>query len=218
MKRVAWVLNLDAELELARPDETAGSSRHQAQVRHHGQRFLAGVNESGQAAGYTHAAARDGEAPDHLLAWCPTPRVLGQLATTQGEIPRAPDLQCLQRVNNRRFLTTLTDGLPGSRFVHTMDQLTRHLQVSPTPPDGWLLKRGFGFSGRWRKRLPNLRDEASRRWCEASMGDYGQGLQVEPFVPILAKLGGLSSLCSVSPGPRSIPRSGPFPCYWTSKE
>ncbi|MEE2887956.1 MAG: hypothetical protein VX951_11065, partial [Planctomycetota bacterium] len=98
-----------------------------------------------------------------------------------------PSLDCLQTVNHRNFLVELTEGLPDSIFATTMDQLTEHLRCCPPPPGGWLLKRAFGFSGRWRRQITDLGDVATRRWCEASMCDYGGGLQVEPFVPILAE-------------------------------
>lgn len=193
MKTVAWLLNLNAELELADPNRPAVSSRLHAQIATHGRRFLAVVQESGEAAGFSHIPARASQSWHHLLAWCPTPGAISDWLGAQSDpdvgkqIAEHPSLACLQRVNHRGFLAEFTEGLPTAFFARTMEALVAHLQRSPTPPEGWLLKRAFGFSGRWRKRLGDRLDQASRRWCEASIQGYGGGLQIEPYVPILAE-------------------------------
>lgn len=182
---VAWLLNLDAELELANPGRPEASSRLQSLVAHHGSRFLASVDASGRSAGFSHAPAASCPSWDHLLAWCPTPGALRSVDGLASELAPPPSLDVLQKVNHRGFLVELTEGLPGSIFATSMDQLSEHLRSSPAPPRGWLLKRAFGFSGRWRKHITDLDDTAIRRWCESSMRDYGGGLQVEPNVSIL---------------------------------
>ena len=49
MKTVAWVLNLDAELELAQPNRSDPSTRLRAQTEFHGKRFLEGITQSTSA-------------------------------------------------------------------------------------------------------------------------------------------------------------------------
>lgn len=185
MKTVAWLLNLDAELELAQPDRSEPSTRLSAQTEFHGKRFLDGVTHSNTNSDYIHRPAAGCSSWDHLLAWCPTPEALHRAPTHVEGDP--PTLKCLQHVNHRAFVWDIVPGLPTALFTRDMKELLSHLEMQRTPKDGWLLKRAFGFSGRWRKRVQESLDQASHAWCEASMQDYGVGLQVEPYVDIVAE-------------------------------
>jgi hypothetical protein len=126
------------------------------------------------------------------IAWCPTPSALSQLREAGLEPRPAPELSVLQTVNHRAFGTGLVSGLendlPGERFVHSMAELDAALAGVPVPTDGFLLKRPFGFAGRWRKRVRGELVGADRRGAEASMGGYGVGLQVETWVEVVQDL------------------------------
>ena len=185
MKNVAWLLNLDAELELAQPNRAQPSTRLRAQTEFHGKRFLNAIADSDPDSDYRHQAAACCSTWDHLLAWCPTPEVIDKASVQVRQ--QAPDLACLQHVNHRAFAWGIAQELPNAIFARDMKELMDHLQACRTPEHGWLLKRAFGFSGRWRKHLRGSLDDASRAWCEASMHEYGIGLQVEPYVDILAE-------------------------------
>ncbi len=189
--RVAFVANLDAELELMAPDAYRPSSRMVAGMAARAtfvQRQLAhalGAEVELLVPG-ERTRARDG--CDTSLCWCPTP--IAQQALREASAPPtdAPPLSVLQRVNHRAFCAALSPQLPGARFVRTLAELEAVL-AAPRPSRGLLLKRPFGFAGRARKLVAADAplDGALRTWAAASMQAYGVGLQVEPWVEIEAE-------------------------------
>ncbi|MCR9247690.1 MAG: hypothetical protein NXI31_21905 [bacterium] len=202
MTTIAWVLALDADLELGDPEGYRPSARAQERSAAWARRFLASANRLAPL-GVRHqavdaVASRAASRSDEVLvqAWCPTPR--SRAVAERARLPwlAAPPLTTLQDANHRAFACSLPRrpasgipaGLPGREFVRTMAALDAILAGEP-PADGWLLKRPFGFSGRDRKRvaapLPGSGPRAAdRRWAEASMTSHGVGLLVEPFVDI----------------------------------
>ncbi|WP_437976674.1 hypothetical protein WMF11_05450 [Sorangium sp. So ce295] len=184
----AWVLNFDADEELARP---AGYTPRAA---------VAG--RAPELAGRVSALLRPGdvvlspELPSPLVppappgtplvgrAWCPTPRALRLLGRAGVALAEAPPLEVLRRVNHRRFCADLGQTLPGARYVASLAELEAAI-AEPTPTGHWLLKRPFGFAGRGRRRVARgaLPPDA-RPWAVASLDPASpdSGLQVEPWV------------------------------------
>ena len=190
MTRV-WLLNLDAELELADPDGYRASSRMRARIGALADAVAREIRTSpGHGGdlvlrdGLSRGAGDDREG----VAWCPTPHALATLRDAGCSVAAAPSLAVLQRVNHRSFAADLGQHLPGARFVRALAQLDAVL-AGNAQGDGWLLKRPFGFSGRWRKRTPvGPTDGDDRTWAAASMDGYGRGLQVEPFVDVVLEV------------------------------
>lgn len=176
-----WVLNLDAELELADPGYTTPSaSMRERMVRLRGQ--LHGLlrpedlvlDERVSIPALRHARG---------LAWCPTPRALKLLSRCLGAPPPAPALDVLRKVNHRRFCASLGQPLPGACFVESTAELERIL-AAPSAARGWLLKRPLGFAGRGQLRVdPGPLSEGTRRWTEPGLRK-GEGLQVEPLLEL----------------------------------
>lgn len=171
----AWVLNLDAELELANVSHQA-SSRLSEQL----QRFGA---DSQRLLGPRDVLLPTGspilETPGAWLgrAWCPTPRALARLAAA-GVTPEAhPTLEVLQRVNHRRFAFELGGGLPTQAYCGSLAELEAHLDYVAGP---WLLKRPFGFAGRGQLRVYRELDAVQRNWVDASL--RVDGLIIEPLI------------------------------------
>lgn len=176
-RAIAWALNLEAEEELHRPGSSP-SARRLARVAamvprveglvRPGDLVLPRPPPSGAARGH---AGR---------AWCPTPGALAWLAASGAEIPPAPPLAVLQRVNHRRFSAELGQTLEGAIF--TADRATIEARLAtPSPTGYWLLKRPFGFSGAGRRRVRvGAVDPDLDRWITASLRD--DGLQIEPWV------------------------------------
>lgn len=177
----AFVLNVDAEFELsdpryARSDRMRGHTARLARVlrpvlrRVHGaEPWFVGIDQGRPPAGATGDA------------WCPTPGACRALAACGVEPPPSPAEDVLRAVNHRAFGAGLGPVLPGAGFA-TDVATVEHLTAS-APDRPWLLKRPLGFSGRMRKVVvPSRLDRAARTWIEASMGDYGRGLMVEPLV------------------------------------
>src|SRR5262245_26559172 len=116
----AWVLNLDAEYELASPDAhtpSAATARRMTELV----RALAPLlgpddvvlGENDVVAGEALAGGAP-TTPAQMWtgrAWCPTPRALLRLKKA-GAIPvAAPDFDVLRRVNHRRFNADLGQTL-----------------------------------------------------------------------------------------------------------
>ncbi len=190
---IAFVANLDAELELVDPDHRP-STRMVANLVARAEAFALQLGTDvvtivpGRPLGRTVPQGAPG------VCWCPTPRALERLAACGARTPPAPPLAVLQRVNHRAFASALQstlpsgalwEALPGACFVHTLDELRAHLATLPIERE-ILLKRPFGFAGRGRKRLPRADGLAGPAlvWAEASMLGYGRGLAVEPFVEV----------------------------------
>ncbi|MCA8971314.1 MAG: hypothetical protein KDC95_16095, partial [Planctomycetes bacterium] len=136
-----------------------------------------------------------GERDAYADAWCPTPSALAALARRGYTAGSTPPVDVLRRVNHRSFCTSLGTTLPAEAFVRSLDELDEHLEALQATcrrlqlAQRCVLKRPFGFSGRARKILDPAAwrrgdGEPTRRWAEASMNSYGNGLQVEPWVDV----------------------------------
>jgi hypothetical protein len=173
----AWVLNLDAELELERPEHVP-SAKLLAQLALHAQRarVLLGprdrlVHELSSAASYVGRA------------WCPTPRALATLRAAGVSPEPHPPLDVLRRANHRRFSAELGAGPPGSAYLEHWAQLKQHLQTG----DDWLLKRPLSFAGRGQLYVRGALTAPQTAWIEASLRQGG--VMVERRVGVLAEFG-----------------------------
>jgi hypothetical protein len=164
-KRRAWVLNLDADEELAGRTASAAMLARLEPLTHRLERLL--------APGDVILNGRTLDASFLGAAFCLTPSALARMRAAQVELPRAPPFEVLRRVNHRRFNAELGQTLPGAVFASSLQEVERAVSAGGT----WLLKRAFGFAGRGRRRVTGLTDE-DRAWIARSRG----GLQVEPEV------------------------------------
>lgn len=176
----AWLLNLDAELELVRP---TGYYPSRATLRAC-QRF---ETVAMQLLDVDDVVLKDRAQPGAqrlrgftAAAWCPTPSALRALAKAGATLPEAPPLSCLQRVNHRRFHVELGQTLPGAVFADTIE--AAQAALSQPPSGGWMVKRGFGFAGRAVRRFPLVPSPDDRRWLTQAL-TWG-GVQLEPWLPI----------------------------------
>lgn len=177
----AWVLNLDADRELAHPegfnprpaDLARAEAQHQALAPLVGDdRIVRSTDPSASARGL------DGR------CWCPTPWALGQLRRVGAVLPEAPSLAILQRVNHRAFCTALGPTVVGAVFCRDAAEAFATLS-KPTPSGSWLVKHPFSFSGSG--QLPVYADRLTpgeRERIERSLEK--DGLQIEPQVDRLA--------------------------------
>lgn len=178
----AWVLNLDADIELGEGPGWQPSRAVREHVARHAPaaaRALMGPDDVQVCEGDRLPGALRG-IPGR--AFCPTPRALGILRAAGAEPEPAPDVEVLRRVNHRRFCLELGEALPGARFFDDESTLCAHLEVPPPVGSGWLLKRPFSVAGRGQRRARGV-DEPTRRWARASLA-RGHGLLAEPFVDI----------------------------------
>jgi hypothetical protein len=178
---VAWVLNLDAEDELAHIGAHTPTAALTARV----EALVPTLRASGLLAPHD-VVAWPGNATAHGLegrAWCPTRWALAQLERAGAKVPRAPSMEVLLRVNHRRFANALGQALPGAGFAENAMELEALLSRGPdvSVEKCWVLKRPLGYAGRGRRKISaNARVPADDAWIEASL--RAGGVQVEPWV------------------------------------
>jgi hypothetical protein len=171
----AWVLNLDAELELARGRPGYVPQRKLvAQLAEHGSgsRRLLGPHDVLIEEGTNlSAAGRIGR------AWCPTPMALAKLRACGATPEPFPDASVLRRVNHRLFAHELGGGLPRQAYVRSREQLVHQLADYA---ERWLLKRPLSFAGRGQLRVIGPLTDKQWTWVDASF--ERDGLLLEPLV------------------------------------
>ena len=194
--RVAWLLNLDADDELADPTGYVRSQAMSKRVRDY-TRHAAVLVDPGdividestgpEAVRTTLGSGFMGQ------AWCPTPRALAALARVGATLPPAPQFDVLRRVNGRQFAAQLAQPLDGACYITSVEDLDVHMATLSSEAlhtaTTWVVKSAFGFAGRGQKRLRfPIRDAATRRWLAATLAAHG-GAQVEPWVDRLGDFG-----------------------------
>ncbi|MEP7049479.1 MAG: hypothetical protein ABJB12_03970 [Pseudomonadota bacterium] len=175
MTRFAWLLNLDAELELARLRyEYVPRQKLLRQLEEHGRGSRALLHE-----GDTLVAP--GSAPPGAgfvgRAWCPTPRALAQFAALGVQAEPHPEAQVLRRVNHRLFAHEIGGGLPEQQYFTEREPLAALLRRAARP---WLAKRPLAFAGRGQMRFYGPITEKQWSWLDVSLEQ--DGLIVEPLV------------------------------------
>jgi hypothetical protein len=175
-RRYGWILNLDAELELAR-----GRPGYVPQ-----RKLLAQLAEHGKSSRALLAPedvllepGADLLPPDGLIgrAWCPTAMAVASLRRHGVEPEPHPDATVLRRVNHRLFAHELGGGLPDQSYVRTRTEL---LALVGDYSRLWLLKRPLGFAGRGQLRIIGPLTEKQMTWVDASL--KRDGLLLEPLV------------------------------------
>lgn len=184
---VAWVLNLDAEDELAlgRTHTPSAALIRRVEALLPVLTGPGGLVRPGDQLVWPGAAKVDPGLEGR--AWCLTRWARAQLEKAGVRAPPGPADEVLRAVNHRRFSAALGDGLPGAAFVSTPTELERALSrldvlAECSVEQQWLLKRPLGYAGKGRRKLrPGTLSDADQAWLSASLRD-GDGLQVEPLV------------------------------------
>ncbi len=194
----AWILNLDAERELARPDRGADPFAALEKRPHLGEALAALVGDDAIVA-RTHTRG----SPRGVVrgfAWCPTPRALSACTRLGIAPPRAPGVDVLRRVNHRAFCADLGPTLDEARFITTVEDALAWID-RPSPSGTWLMKRPLGFAGHGRALSPPI-DQAVKTFIGRSVREEG-GIQIEPLVERLLDIsihGHLSEIGTLSIG------------------
>jgi len=178
-QRYAWVLNLDAELELARGRPGYVAQRKLTeQLAQHGRssRALLGPHDILLE---EHRSARRGASHGELRGrcWCPTPLALQALRASGIEPEPHPSATVLRRVNHRLFAHELGGGLPEQVYVKSREQLLARVGDYR---QRWLMKRPLAFAGRGQMRVIGPLTEKQWTWVDLSL--KRDGLIVEPLI------------------------------------
>ena len=178
---VAWVLNLDADLELAHgPGYTPSASVARATAAF-AERLGALVTDGDVV---VDATSREGSARGLVgRAFCPTPRAIATLVRAGAEPEEHPSFEVLRRVATRAFSAALGATMPKSAFVARLDEARATLAGDPSPGTGWRIKRAFGMAGRGHRVVNTAPRDADVPFL-ASWIEEG-GVQIEPNVRVV---------------------------------
>ena len=181
---IVWVLNLDADLELAVGKGYAPSRGVLAAMEPHRARLAATLVREGErvlAPGERISGASG-------RAFCPTPRAVARMRGAGLEPEPHPSFEVLRRVNGRAFSAELGQTLEGARFVTAVDDALRVLASAPPIGRQWRAKRAFGMAGRGQRPIaPGAVSDADLAYLRASIEREG-GIQLEPEVEIAREL------------------------------
>jgi hypothetical protein len=182
---IAWVLNLDADLELgagaagARYDRTSAVGRAMEAPTERLARSLLGPDDIvvDDPCEPLVARGRIGR------AFCPTARALAVLAKAGAHPEPHPSVEVLRRVNSRAFAGELGQALPGAAFVSVFDVALATLRSHPPLGKGWRVKWAFGMAGR-NQRVVSPSSIDGRELAFVTNGLAQGGVQIEPNLPI----------------------------------
>lgn len=191
----AWVLNLDADHELAAGASYAPRASVLAATRAHAARLAETLLAPGDV--LVDDATPPGAARGRVgRAFSPTPRALALLRRAGAEPAPHPPVAVLRAAASRALSAELGQTLPGARFLRSVDEVARVLAEAPPIGEGWRLKRAFGMAGRDHRLVrAGAATDADLAFARAAIAE--DGVQVEPNVRILREL---SMHGYVSPG------------------
>lgn len=179
-----WLLNLDAERELASSGPYQTPGRIAATLQPWAERAASSLLAPGDVR-LEHWAPNAPAAANAVGAcWCPTPSALARLARAGLPLPPSPAPDVLRRVCHRRFYLSLGGGAPGACFLSESEPLERLLVERAGAP--WLFKRPFGFAGRGQRRMGATLSADDRRWLADSLR-LG-GVLAEPWLQLELEL------------------------------
>ena len=199
MKRL-WVLNLDAERELALPDGYTRPQVMAEQIREQSASTRDLVRDEAVLALDATKAPEGANGETVVAAWCPTPSALALVRRVGLTVPPAPPVDVLRLANHRRFQHDVArrtdDGASFSRHTAFVEpdadletqvrSLAERLSNPPPIGAGWHLERAYGFAGKGARRLTRPPTADDMRWLRDSL--TRGGILVEPWVPIVREL------------------------------
>jgi hypothetical protein len=217
-RRVAWYLNLDADLELATGARYAPTKRVIAAMETPRRVLATQLAREGDVV-VDESSARGAATGCLGVAFCPTPRALERLAFVGAELRDAPSFDVLRRVNDRAFCASLGQTLASAKWTATVDEAFAHLATTPIESARWRIKRAFGMAGRGQRVVkPGALTVLDEAFVRASFATGG--LQIEPDLQIEHELtihGVVARVGDSSVGPLMRQRCDPRGA-WSSSE
>jgi len=175
-----WVLNLDAEFELAgrAPSRTVVRA-----TRAISRTMLPFIGQEDSVLSMDDAS-RDAIRGRRGQCWCPTRKALETLSAAGAIVPKAPSEDVLRKVNHRAFCASMGQTLESACYATTETQVLHALQGAQAQ---WLLKRPLSMAGRGIRRVAGQRVSAEDlAWIRATLRKDG-GVQIEPRLDIDAE-------------------------------
>ena len=186
-RRRAWILNLDADLELGEGARYTPTERVLEAMRPHVARLRATLLDEGDV---LLDGVDDPKGARGLpgRAFCPTPRAIARLIRAGATPEPHPSAEILARVNSRAFASSLGATLPGGEFCRNPAHAEGKLAQPPPLGHAWRVKRAFSMAGRGQRVIdPSAITEHDRAFVRRSTAQGG--VQVEPDVAILDEFG-----------------------------
>lgn len=185
--RTAWVLNLDADLELAAGPRYAPTKVVRAAMAPHVAKLAASL------LGPDDVLVDETSAPGSVAAFagrafCPTTRALALLVRAGARPVPHPSQEVLREVNGRAFCASLGPTLPGGVFVRELEAALTVLAGAPEVAKQWRVKRAFSMAGRGQRPIAAGKvSEADVSFLRSAIASDG-GVMIEPDVPIVREL------------------------------
>ena len=172
----AWLLNLDADRELATVGHYTPPVSIQRQV--HAQAEHTESLRQGEELlpyGPTNGGPSEGvKKTDHptdgrpVFAWCPTHRAISWGGPN---VIRGPQLSVLREANHRQFLSRIPHHTLGGVYLTGPDAIAGLLADLGT--NKLRLKRAFGFAGKGQRSIGQLPSADAQRWITDSVKRLG---------------------------------------------
>jgi hypothetical protein len=194
--RFAWVLNLDADVELAAIASGAAGARTGYSPK---QSVLEAMRANAPKVTERLVDPKndlliDPDSPPNVArgcvgrAFCPTPRALRILHRAGADPEAHPDVDVILQANSRGFCASLGQTLPAAVFVTNEDDAKKLLLTAPPShvATHWRVKRNFGMTGRG-QRIVDPKNLGDPDFAFVRAGFSEGGLQIEPDVKIISE-------------------------------
>jgi hypothetical protein len=179
---LAWVLNLDADLELGAGQTYAPRRGVKLAMRAHAKRLASSLLGPDDILIDESSASRSARG---LLgrAFCPTPRALDALRRAGADPEAHPPFEVIRRVNSRAFAASLGPTMPDAAFVTDLEAARTILERRPAVGSAWRVKHAFGMSGRNQRVVgPSSVTDSDLAFVRTALTQGG--IQLEPDVAI----------------------------------
>ncbi len=185
---LAWVLNLDADVELAAGPRYAPTRVVRAAMAPQIERL------AGMLLGPDDVLVDDASPPGSAAgrvghAFCPTSRAVATLIRAGASPAPHPTHAVLREANSRAFCIGLGQTLPGGELVSDLARAEELVSAVPPIAQQWRAKRLFGMAGRGQRPIAvGVLSEGDRAFLRSAIGSDG-GIVIEPDVAIVQELG-----------------------------
>jgi hypothetical protein len=182
---VAWVLNLDADLELEVGAGYSPTESIRKATALHAKRLVSAFVREGDV--IVNDESPEGSAEGFVgRAFCPTPRAIRALRRAGATPAPHPSFEILRRVASRAFSMAMGPTLPGSELVLSRERAVEKVRERPPVGNGWRCKPLFGMAGR-HQRVISPGELAGHDLAHVQRGVGAGGLVIEPQVELVAE-------------------------------
>lgn len=169
MSEYVWILNPDAERELAAQASYAVRAAFIQRIAERRDLFL--ELSQGEPMFFAHESL-GAVAGTIALLWCPTPSACQAAREAGLLVPTGPSLEVLRLTHNKSFLSThlSRDALAGRQVIRSVQEWEQMLERSVSD---LRVKRFFGYAGKGQRVWKKVGGREDLRWLEDSLRQGG---------------------------------------------